>query len=66
MLRGCTFLSGRGPTPVKTGTSFGFRNITQQRTYKDIGFQITPKAFITISEATEFFGSGFKVSGTEF
>ena len=65
--RGCTYLSGRG---AYTGESRDIIMVIVSRTQlprlKEIVFQIDPNAFITISEATEVLGRGFKKSGPEF
>jgi uncharacterized membrane-anchored protein YitT (DUF2179 family) len=67
MHRGCTYLSGRG---AYTGENRDIIMVIVSRTQlprlKEIVFQIDPHAFITISEATEVFGQGFKKSGPEF
>jgi uncharacterized membrane-anchored protein YitT (DUF2179 family) len=65
--RGCTYLSGRG---AYTGENRDIIMVIVSRTQlprlKEIVFQIDPNAFITISEATEVLGRGFKKSGPEF
>jgi uncharacterized membrane-anchored protein YitT (DUF2179 family) len=65
--RGCTYLPGRG---AYTGESRDIIMVivskTQLPRLKEIVFQIDPNAFITISEATEVLGRGFKKSGPEF
>lgn len=65
--RGCTFLTGRG---AYTGESRDIIMVTVSTTQlphlKEIVFQIDPNAFITISEAIEVLGRGFKQSGPEF
>jgi len=67
MHRGCTYLSGRGAyTGENRDIIMVIVNSTQLPHLKEIVFQIDPDAFITISEATEVFGSGFKVSGPQF
>jgi uncharacterized membrane-anchored protein YitT (DUF2179 family) len=67
MHRGCTYLSGRG---AYTGENRDIIMVIVSRTQlprlKEIVFQIDPHAFITLSEATEVFGQGFKKSGPEF
>lgn len=65
--RGCTYLSGRG---AYTGENRDIIMVIVSRSQlprlKEIVFQIDPNAFITISEATEVLGRGFKASGPEF
>lgn len=65
--RGCTYLSGRG---AYTGESRDIIMVIVSRTQlprlKEIVFQIDPNAFITINEAIEVLGKGFKKSGPEF
>ncbi|NLV21661.1 MAG: YitT family protein [Syntrophomonadaceae bacterium] len=65
--RGCTFLNGRG---AYTGENRDIIMVTVSTTQlprlKEIVFQIDPNAFITISEAMEVLGRGFKQSGPEF
>lgn len=65
--RGCTYLAGRG---AYTGESRDIIMVTVSTTQlprlKEIVFQIDPNAFITINEAIEVVGKGFKKSGPEF
>ena len=65
--RGCTYLSGRG---AYTGENRDIIMVIVSRSQlprlKEIVFQIDPNAFITINEATEVFGQGFKASGPQF
>jgi uncharacterized membrane-anchored protein YitT (DUF2179 family) len=65
--RGCTYLSGRGAyTDESRDIIMVIVSRTQLPRLKEIVFQIDPNAFITINEATEVVGRGFKPSGPEF
>lgn len=65
--RGCTYLAGRG---AYTGEGKDIIMVIVSRRQlprlKEIVFQIDPNAFLTITEANEVFGRGFKKSGPEF
>ncbi len=65
--RGCTFLPGQG---AYTGqdrkilmVTFGKRQLPK---LKEIVFELDPHAFITISDAIEVIGQGFKASNSDF
>lgn len=65
--RGCTYLEGRG---AYTGEGRDILLVIVSRMQlprlKEIVFQIDPGAFITISEAIEVYGQGFRKSGPDF
>jgi uncharacterized membrane-anchored protein YitT (DUF2179 family) len=65
--RGCTYLAGRGAyTDESRDIIMVIVSRTQLPRLKEIVFQIDPNAFITINEANEVLGRGFKKSGPEF
>ena len=65
--RGCTFLTGQG---AYTGQDRKIIMVTvgkrQLPKLKEIVFALDPNAFITINEAIEVYGQGFKASGSDF
>lgn len=65
--RGCTFISGRG---AYAGTAKNIIMVTVGKTQlprlKEIVFVIDAHAFMTINDAIEVYGQGFKSSGNEF